>query len=309
VASDLRFHRVVERLRKATTMRKILTALDGSRTSESILPYLETLLTTQDADVSLVRVIPQELPSKRREATEYVERIAAALRSKGAVVDVHVLAGNPARSIVDMAVRGGFSMILMCSRGRSGLRRLLLGSVAEAVLRLAPIPVLVVHPLSDRTGKLRMKRIVVPLDGSHRSGTILQHVAPLAKATGARLLFVTIVDPRSREDVPADVLARNLFREQKRLHKLGIQTELSIRYGDPVAEILSFGGVQGADLVAFSTHGRTGLERMRLGSVTESVLRQGKFPLLVYRSAGKFVPDPLHAPEIRARRLEKAGAK
>ena len=286
-------------------MRKILTALDGGKTSESILPYLETLLATQDADVSLVRVIAEDLPFLRREATAYLERVATALRSKGAIVDSHVLVGKTARSIVDMAVRGGFSMILMCSRGKSGLQRLLLGSVAEAVLRLSPLPVLVVHPLSTATGKMRMKRIVVPLDGSHRSGTILEHVAPLAKATGARLLFVTIVDPRAKDDVPAEVLARNLFREQKRLHKLGIQTELSIRYGDPVAEILSFGGVQSADLVALSTHGRSGLERMRLGSVTESVLRQGKFPLLVYRSAGKFVPDPVR----RARRLETVGSK
>jgi hypothetical protein len=85
---------------------------------------------------------------------------------------------------------------------------------------------------------------------------------------------------------------------------MGIQTELSIRYGDPVAEILSFGGVQNADLVALSTHGRTGLERVRLGSVTESVLRRGKLPLLVYRSAGKFVPDPMHASKVRVRRLD-----
>jgi nucleotide-binding universal stress UspA family protein len=198
-----------------------------------------------------------------------------------------------------MAVRGGFERILMCSRGKSGLRRLLLGSVAEAVLRLSPLPVLVVHPLAQPKGAMRIKRIVVPLDGSHRSGTILQHVVPLAKATGARLLFVTIVEPAG----PADVLARELFREQKRLHKLGIQTELSIRYGDPVAEILSFGDVQNADLVALSTHGRTGLERMRLGSVTESVLRQGKFPMLVSRNAGKFVSDPM-----QARRLEAVGA-
>jgi nucleotide-binding universal stress UspA family protein len=290
-------------------MRKILTALDGSKTSESILPYLETLLVTQDADVSLVRVIAEDLPSKRRAATEYLERIAGTLRSKGAVIDVHVLVGKTAPTIVDMAVRGGFSMILMCSRGKSGIQRLLLGSVAEAVLRLSPMPVLVVHPLSAATGKLKMKRIVVPLDGSHRSGTILQHVAPLAKATGARLLFVTIVDPHAREDVPAEVLARTLFREQKRLHKMGIQTELSIRYGDPVAEILSFGGVQNADLVALSTHGRTGLERVRLGSVTESVLRRGKLPLLVYRSAGKFVPDPMHASKVRVRRLDAVGSR
>jgi nucleotide-binding universal stress UspA family protein len=294
-------------------LQKILIALDGSKTSESILPYLETLLATRDANVSIVRVIPEDLSSRRQEAYAYLNRIAATLESKGAIVDAFVLVGKTARSIVDMAIRGRYSMILMCSRGKSGLKRLLLGSVAEEVLRLSPLPVLVVHPLTKFMETIRIKRIVVPLDGSHRSSSILEHVAPLAKATGAKLLFMTIVEPHAKDDLPSDVLARNLFREQKRLHKLGIQTELSIRYGDPVTEILSFGDVQSADLVALSTHGRTGLERMRFGSVTESVLRQGKFPLLVFRTAGKYVPDPMHAPAIRAQRkqkqLETAGAK
>src|SRR5688572_25870573 len=120
-------------------LQKILIALDGSKTSESILPYLETLLATRDANVSLVRVIPEDMSSRRHEAYAYLNRIAAALRSKGAVVDLFVLLGKTARSIVDMAVRGGYSMILMCSRGKSGLKRLLLGSVAEEVLRLSPL--------------------------------------------------------------------------------------------------------------------------------------------------------------------------
>lgn len=288
-------------------LQKILIALDGGKTSESILPYLETLLTTQDANVSLVRVIPGASSTRTRDAYAYLNRVAAALQSKGAVVDVHVLVGKTASALVDMAVRGNYSMILMCSRGKSGLQRLLLGSVAEEVLRLSPIPVLVVHPIPKLSGKMKIKRIVVPLDGSHRSGSILAHVAPLAKATGAKLLFMTIVEPHAREDFPVDVLARNLFREQKRLHRMGIQTELSIRYGNPAAEILSFGDVQNADLVALSTHGRTGLERMRFGSVTETVLREGKFPLLVCRTAGKFVPDPMGVPR-KKKLLETAAA-
>jgi nucleotide-binding universal stress UspA family protein len=288
-------------------VQKILTALDGSTTSESILPYLETLLAARDADVTLIRVISTGTPAKIHEANSYLNKVAHGLKAKGAVVDVHVLVGKPAATIVDMAMRGGFSLILMCSRGKTGLKRLLLGSVAEETLRLSPIPVLVVHPLTKPYGKLRIKRIVVPLDGSHRSGSILPHLEPLAKATGAKLLFMTIVQPHAKDDLPVEVLSRNLFREQERLHKLGIQTELSIRYGDPVAEILSFGDGQNADLVALSTHGRTGLERARYGSVSESILRQGRFPLLILRTAGKFVSDPMHAERRHKQLVETRG--
>jgi nucleotide-binding universal stress UspA family protein len=286
-------------------VQKILTALDGSKTSESILPYLETLLASQDANVTLVKVIPAASSARTQEAYTYLDRAAAGLRGKGAIVDTQVLTGAPAPTLVDMAVRGQFSLILMCSRGKSGIKRFLMGSVAEEVLRRSSIPVLIVHPLTKTTGKLRIKRIVVPLDGSLRSSSILPHVAPLAKATGAKLLFMTTIEPRAKVDYPVEVLARNLFREQKRLHKQGIQTELAIRYGDPVVEILSFGDVQNADLVALSTHGRTGVERTLYGSVAESVLRKGKLPLLLLRTAGKFVSDPLHAPAIRTQRKKK----
>jgi nucleotide-binding universal stress UspA family protein len=293
-------------------VQKILTALDGSKTSESILPYLETLLASQDANVTLVKAMPGGSAARTHEATSYLQRVATELRAKGAVVDVHVLHGKPAPTIVDMAVRGGYSLILMCSRGKSGLRRLLLGSVAEEVLRSSPIPVLIAHPLAKGGEKIQVKRIVVPLDGSHRSGSILPHVAALARTTGARVLFTTVVEPNARDIMPVELVARNLFREQKQLHKQGIPTELNIRYGDPAQEILDFGVIQGADLVALSTHGRTGLERARFGSVAESILRKGALPLLILRTAGKYVSDPMSVPKARGQRqarLEMTASK
>jgi nucleotide-binding universal stress UspA family protein len=283
-------------------VQKILTALDGTKASESILPYLETLLASQDANVTLVRVTPGRSTARAGEAQAYLDRVAEGLRSKGAVVDIHVLTGKPAPALVDMAVRGDYSLIVMCSRGKTGLKRLLLGSVAEEVLRRSPVPLLIVHPRSEAGEKPTMKRILVPLDGSHRSAAILSPLAALAKATGARLIFTTVVEPHAREEIPVEVLAKNLFRDQKQLIRQGIPTELIIRYGSPADEILSLGDVQGADLIALSTHGRTGLERARFGSVAESILRKGKLPLLLVRTSGTFVPDPMHVPEVRAQR-------
>lgn len=290
-------------------VQKILTALDGSKTSESILPYLEAILSSQDANVTLVKVIAKETPARIHEGYSYLQGVANTLRAKGAVVDVHLLAGKPAAGLVDMAVRGGYSLITMCTRGKTGLKRLMLGSVAQEVLRISPVPVLIAHPLPKNAGKVSLKRIVIPLDGSHRSASIIPHTTGLAKATGAKVLFMTVVEPRAKFDIPVEVLARNVFREQKLLHHEGIRTEFAIRYGDPAAEILSMADDQHADLVALSTHGRTGLERARFGSVAESILRQGRFPLLILRTVGKFVPDPIHAPAIRAERRKKLEAE
>jgi len=286
-------------------LKKILTALDGSKTSESVLPYLETLLASEDANVTLIRVISGPSPERAQRAYAYLNRVAAGLRAKGAVVATEVRTGAPALELAELAAKGGYSLLLMCSRGKSGLKRLLLGSVAEEVLRRSLAPVLIVHPLTKAEGKPRIRRIVVPLDGSARSASILPHVATLARATGARLLFMTTVNPRAKSDLPVEIVARNLFREQKQLHRQGIATELSIRYGDPVEEILSFSDVQNADLVALATHGRSGVERAMYGSVTESVLRKGALPLLILRTAGKFVSEPMKAPKIRAERRMK----
>jgi nucleotide-binding universal stress UspA family protein len=286
-------------------VQKFLVALDGSKDSESVLPHLEALLETQDADVTLLHVFSDFEVSKMHRTQDYLNEAAKSLRSKGAVVDIHVLVGQTAPMIANMAAQGGYSLILMCSKGKKGLSRLVFGSVTEEVLRHSTIPVLVVHPLGTSKKKLRLKRIVVALDGSHRSASILPHVAPLAQATGSKLLFMTAVDPRTKNDLPVEVVSKNLFREQKLMHRQGIRTELAIRYGEPATEILAYSDVQDADLLALSTHGRTGVDRMVYGSVAESVLRNGELPMLVLRTAGTFTSDPLHAPAIRAERVHQ----
>lgn len=283
-------------------VHKILAAVDGTSASESSFPYLETLLRCRDANVTLLRVVPRGSQAEIQKAYAYLRPLAAELTRRGAVAETQVLSGKPGPQIVDLAKTGGFGLILLCSRGKTGLKRLLLGSVAEEVLRTSPVPVLVVHPHTQNADRPEIRKILVPLDGSHRSASILSPLAALARATGAKLVFTTVVEPRAKEDYPVEVVANNLFKEQKQLHREGIQTELCIRFGDPTQEILALGEAMKVDLIALSTHGRTGLERMRYGSVAESILRAGAPPLLVLRTAGKFVPDPIHAPQIRARR-------
>ncbi|MBI4234165.1 MAG: universal stress protein [Chloroflexi bacterium] len=139
---------------------RILVPLDGSTLSESIITYLERLL-PQDIDLVLLRVapvhaavpvagegglgtyavgVPREVLAA--EAEEYVETLATALRGKGYLVTTRVEFGNPAEIIVERAKTLGVDLIAMSTHGRSGLSRLLFGSVAEAVLRRSPVAVL-----------------------------------------------------------------------------------------------------------------------------------------------------------------------
>ncbi len=264
---------------------KILVALDGSKTSESILPYLESLLRFRDADVTLATVCPPEKTSDRIAAQAYLKGVADRLRRKGAVVDMAVLVGRPAEALTTYASGGKFELLALCSRGKSGLKRILFGSTAETILQTSTVPVLVVPPTSEREASGLLRKIVLPLDGSHRSATVLKPAAALAKAFGAKLCFVTVVSPVKKDELPVETVAHNLFREQKELQKGGLEVEVAVLFGDPTERILAFAEENNADLIALSTHGRTGLDRVLFGSVADGLLRKGKRALLVVRTA------------------------
>jgi nucleotide-binding universal stress UspA family protein len=282
-------------------IRKILVALDGSKTSESSLPYLEFLLRNQDADVTLMQVVSKGDQKGKESAQNYLQSVAASLESKGACVERVIQVGDPASQIAKQAAQEAYSLILMCSRGKTGLRRILLGSVAEKILTLSKIPVLVVHPLKDGAKVSPIRRIVVPLDGSHRSAKVLPVVAKLAQAMDAALALVIVISPTEKHPLPVDVAAQNLFRAQKGLQEQGLKVEIAIPYGDPAAETLAFANLNQANLLAIATRGRSGLEELRHGSVTKKILRNSQLPLLVLRTPTASLAKPEHL-GARARR-------
>ena len=116
----------------------------------------------------------------------------------------------------------------------------------------------------------------------------------MAKAMGAKIGFVSVVSPTKKEELPVEVVAENIFREQRMLQRRGLEVELAILYGDPAHETVGFAERNQADLVALSTHGRTGLSRLRHGSVAEKILRTTRIPLLVVRASVKQKAHPLH---------------
>lgn len=134
---------------------KILVPLDGSETSEAILPEIEKLATTFDATISLLRVnyvhnFPGADPIKvelavRREAEEYLVKIEKQLKQKGFKVDSHIRFGHEAEEILNHCGQCDIDLIAMSTHGRSGVKRWLLGSIAEKVLRHATKPIFLVR--------------------------------------------------------------------------------------------------------------------------------------------------------------------
>ena len=136
--------------------RRVLVPLDGSRVAEAILPFIEQIAGPLDMEVLLVRVVPltsMDVVGMAKEsqagapilreldAQGYLEPLVASLKAKGVRAGARVRIGDPATEIVAAAKEINADLIAMTTHGRSGLGRLLFGSVAEAVLRGSPIPV------------------------------------------------------------------------------------------------------------------------------------------------------------------------
>lgn len=148
--------------------KRALVALDGSPVAETIIPFILDIAGPLDLDVILLRVLPPVTPvviegsrhvdlgdpaARRTDAEEYLAPVAVELRSKGVRVTTEVRSGAPAEQIVAAAREAGADLIAMSTHGRGGLGRLIFGSVAEAVLREAEIPVLLMRTTEAEVAK------------------------------------------------------------------------------------------------------------------------------------------------------------
>lgn len=140
--------------------RRVLVALDGSPASEAVLRFLLEIAGPLDMTVVLIRVLEpipptviegvrylalEDIAGRRRDAEDYLEPVAVALRAKGVDVSWQVRRGRPAEEILAAAAESRVDLIAMATHGRTGFGRLLFGSVAEAVLRQAPVPVFLIR--------------------------------------------------------------------------------------------------------------------------------------------------------------------
>lgn len=265
-------------------IRQILTPLDGTRLSGSVLPFLRILMEGTGARATLISVIPPGNAQKLKSMTAYLKKAAGFLkRHGGGKVDTTVVQGSTSEELIKAARNPGVDMVAICTAAKKGFRRLAFGSVTEALMRSIVEPVFIVPPLAHNSRPTGFRKIAVPLDGSHRSGAILPAATELARALQSRLVFLRVVGSK-KENVPAKVALDNLHAGFRTSQKKGVRSDLHLLHGDPAARILEFAKTNEIDLVAMATHGRSGLDRVLAGSVAEKILRSGKLPLLVVRS-------------------------
>jgi nucleotide-binding universal stress UspA family protein len=286
---------------------RILVPLDGSRLAEQILPFARFFATPLNLAVDLFTVIesasnhPSWSPARAR---GYLEGVREKYFSSGVSTNFHVETGEAATVIIERYRNDPHCLIAMATHGMSGLRRWLMGSVTSKVVQHAANPLLIIRPTekADPVIPASLRTIIVPLDGSALAEKALPTVIGLAKPLKLEVQLVRAYTPAAETYIIADgVIAQSTAQFNQNL-KAEVETYLEGKVqalraeglenvtatavlGDAASEIIDFARRTENNLVAMSTHGRSGVGRWLLGSVAEKVVQHSQDPVLLIRVA------------------------
>ena len=257
------------------------------------------------------------IANARDEAEEYLKKVSVSPLVEGIAIEARVIEGHVSADILDTARNEHCDLIVICTHGHTGFQRWRLGRVADQVARHAPVPVLVVpardahpEPASADTGL----RLLVTLDGSELAEASLRPALDLATAleapaqTSIHLLEVVdffaamTADADRAPESDSEVTGPEIGAEERALevaraylgdvaHRIRQEhpntpvtfaAALSGDIAKTIGEIAE--GQPPCDIIAMATHGRGGLQRWTMGSITERVLHTTHLPLLIARS-------------------------
>ena len=299
-------------------INSIAVPLDGSPQAEHVLPYVAAVARGADASVVLLHAIGgsrlvtgrllneaeqvaylEQLQAESRQAAEnYLDEHARGLKDLGITVSTSILHGQPTHAIGEYGSLHMPSLIAVSTQGRSGLSGVSLGSVASHLLTQSRVPLLLVHPDEPVTRPVaHVRQIVVPLDTSDLAETVLPAARDLARGLGATITLVTALPTTSHLYLgaelvshPTNVLKRAedyatdyLKQVHARLEAEGLAVRWRIIHGDAAKAIHEHTVDEADTIVAMATHGRSGLSRWVVGSVTDKVVRLGGVPILIVR--------------------------
>jgi nucleotide-binding universal stress UspA family protein len=321
--------------------QRILVPLDGSKGSERAIPVAARIARTTGASIVFIRVVPPpdrfgafgvgmhgtvavqpEIEATEKnlaDATNYLEALTTTYA--GDLVDLNteidVATGTASPTIYSSARDEYVDLIVMCSHGETGLKRWVLGSVAQQAVRRSPVPVLVLNEhgmVLSAPEASHPLRALVALDGSALAETALepaaQLIAALAGSAEGEVHLLSVVDlPSAYGKMKSQAYISDSMQEEARQEaeqyvkavtdrlregpfaafKLKVTSSIVVSTdvaGTIIKQAEQAESAEGSarfDVIAMATHGRGGLRRMVLGSVTEHILGATRLPLLIVR--------------------------
>ena len=298
--------------------KRLLVPLDGSRLAEAVLPVAQTFAECFGATIILFHALEQGARATvhgerhlqaETEAQTYLADLAARIRRPNLPVEtnVHPVAeADVTRSIIEHIAELNADLIVLAEHGRSGLRDMLVGNIAQQVVKRATTPLLFVRPQMENVPAFACRKVLVPLDGTSIHEPALPVAAAVARACGASLHLMTVVSTPSTLSaeragtamlLPTTMAAvlelteRNavkyLQKTTARLQADGLAAAATVVRGDTAPAILENAERVKADLIVLATHGRANIDAFWSGSVTPKVLSRSNVPVMLVRVTGE----------------------
>jgi nucleotide-binding universal stress UspA family protein len=280
-----------------STIPIILHPTDFSEPAGRAFKLAASVARSEGACLQVLHVLPLEaaefrpLPPGDRPVDVVSQRLEQ-LRSEapGTTIELRIVPGDAVEEILKTARETGCTLIVMGTLGLTGLARLLLGSVAEQVVRKAPCPVMTVKA---EAAAPPVRTVLYPTDFSKPCEEAFRVACDLAKDASARLLVLHVDVPPAiaptHMPMPAPIPADHEEQLKGQLHRLqasapDVRMDCRVAKGNAAEAIVNVARDTPCDLIVMGTHGRTGLGRALVGSVAEQVLRTAPCPVITVRA-------------------------
>ena len=290
--------------------QKILVPLDGTDTTEEILPYVVRLAKAFDVPLALHTIVDSdamEVPSSvypaqmesnlETHAKDRLDSIARRLREEGLAVDTSTGVGKPAEEVLRAAKEQECGLIAMATHSKNVVTRAILGSVTDKVIHSADVPVLSITPEKAREyhphGGPVMTSVIVPLDGSQLGERALPYVESIAQALSLEVVLARVVQDHPAQYPDASIRLPDIASEAERqaanylravgrgIEDLGPRVRTQVLRGAPAVALSAFARENPQSIIVITTHGRSGISRWLLGSVAEALVRSSGDPVMV----------------------------
>jgi nucleotide-binding universal stress UspA family protein len=291
---------------------RVLCPTDFSEFATAALSYAAALAASYGSEIRLLHVLTpfpivapfgdvpgnvQLYESQRVQGQQALDAEAARVRRPGLAVDVELREGSAVHETLEAARDWGADLIVIGTHGRGGMERVVLGSVAEKVLRKAPCAVLAVPhaALAHAHATERISHVLCAHDGSAASRNGVAYAVSLAERTGAKLTLVSVVEalPYGGDFTGPDFAAFRAARDEHAREVLDTAVAPDVRvrcnvhdrlvYGHPAQQILEVAAQETPDLLVMGVQGRGALDLLMFGSTANHVVRHAACPVLTVR--------------------------
>lgn len=281
---------------------EVLIPTDGSDEAGVAIDHGLDLAEQFDATAHVLHVVDvqktETAPHReawRKRGEEYVGEVADDASRAGIAVETEVRTGYPADCILAYTDEYDIDLVAMGTHGRTGVRRYVLGSVAERVVRLADVPVLIVRLTEHRPHYFPYEDVLVPTDGSPGVAAATKWAIGIADAYNATVHALSVIDPMSlgidvrsveRTQILEDAAEEAVDDVLAAAREAGLAATGAVTEGTPYREIGTYVHEAEIDLVVMGTNGASDIERYLVGGVTDRTIRTSHVPVVTIRRPG-----------------------